>query len=191
MLSNKQYFALKASLPYLKFGEAPVLSHERFMEYCGAFLGRKELEYLQNLSLQDPGKEPEKGSAEAKFHSFETALRNALVTFRAKKKGRKADIFLRENSGSEADRDMSNLINLLQNASDALEREKILDNARWTFLDEMELGHYADLDALSIYCRKLLILEKWTQYQKEQAGKNLEETVSTVEKTARKTGKSE
>ena len=81
---------------------------------------------------------------------------------------------------------MSNLINLLQNASDALEREKILDNARWTFLDEMELGHYADLDALSIYCRKLLILEKWTQYQKEQAGKNLEETVSTVEKTARK-----
>ena len=186
MLSNKQYFALKASLPYLKFGETPYLSRERFMEYCEVFLDRKELEYLQALSLQDPGKKSVKGSTEAKFSSFETALRNALVTFRAKKKGRKADIFLRENSGSEADRDMSNLINLLQNASDALEREKILDNARWTFLDEMELGHYADLDALSIYCRKLLILEKWTQYQKEQAGKNLEETVSTVEKTARK-----
>ena len=184
MLSNKQYFALKASLPYLKFGETPFLSREKFMEYCEVFLSKKELEYLQKISLQESGEKPAAGSTGAKFSSFETALRNALVTFRAKKKGRKADHFLRENPGSEAERDMSNLINLLQNASDALEREKILDNARWSFLDEMELDHYADLDALSIYYRKLLILEKWAQYQKDRAEKNLEETASIVEKTA-------
>ena len=186
MLSNKQYFALKASLPYLKFGEPPFLSRERFMEYCEVFLGKKELEYLQKISLHGSGEKAAAGSTEAKFSSFETALRNALVIFRAKKKGRKAENFLRENPGSEAERDMSNLINLLQNASDALEREKILDNARWSFLDEMELDHYADLDALSIYCRKLLILEKWAQYQKDRAEKNLEETASIVEKTAGK-----
>ena len=87
MLSNKQYFALKASLPYLKFGETPFLSRERFMEYCEVFLGKKELEYLQKISLHGSGEKAAAGSTEAKFSSFETALRNALVTFRAKKKG--------------------------------------------------------------------------------------------------------
>ena len=184
MLSNKEYFALKASLPYLKFGETPFLSRKKFLEYCEAFLGEKELAFLQDLSLSATENIPEKDCAEARFSSFEIALCNLIAVMRAKKKGVKADSFLRKNPGRESGRDMSNIAALLQNASDALEREKILDKARWAYLDEMELDHYADLDALSIYCRKLLILEKWAQYQKEKAEKNLEETVSSVEKSS-------
>ena len=186
MLSDKQYFALKASLPYLKFGDTPFLSREKFLEYCETFLGEKDLAFLRALSLSVTDNIQKKDCAEALFCSFETALRNSLAVMRAKKKAVKADPFLRENNGRESSRDMSNLAALLQNAPDALEREKILDKARWAFLDELELDHYADLDALTIYCRKLLILEKWMQYKKDNAEKNLEETVSAVEKTAEK-----
>ena len=184
--SNKQYFALKASLPYLKFGDTPLLSRSRFLEYCEAFLEEEELSFLKNLSLAVPENVPEEDSCEAEYSSYEITLRNALVLMRARKKGIRGEAFLRENSGKAAEEDMNNLLTLLQAAPNPLEREKILDKARWMRLDEMELNHYADLDALSIYCRKLLILEKWMQYQKENGEKNLESTVSAVEKTTEK-----
>ncbi|MBR2364999.1 MAG: DUF2764 family protein [Lentisphaeria bacterium] len=183
-LKNKQFFALKASLPYLKFGVRPFLSRSRFLEYCEAFLEEEELDFLKGLSLAVPEKLPEGDSCEAEYAGYETALRNAVALVRAKKKGIRGDLFLRENTGKAADEDMSSLITVLQNAPDPLEREKILDKARWTRLEELENAHYADLDALSIYCRKLLILEKWTQYQPDAAEKNLDNTVMALEKAA-------
>lgn len=182
--SNKQYFALKSSLPYLKFGESPILSREKFLEYCEAFLEEDTLAFFRELSPEFSGsKLPEENSAEAKFFHFETALRNALVSMRAKKKGIKAEAFLREEAGKGGE-DMSHLLSLLQSAAHPMERERLLDKARWDFLEELELDHYADLDALYIYCRKLLILEKWDAYKNGNAEENLNKTVSTVEKTA-------
>jgi hypothetical protein len=41
------------------------------------------------------------------------------------------------------------------------EAERILDEERWRFLDEICLGHYFDFDFLIGYVLKLLILERW------------------------------
>lgn len=185
--SNKQYFALKSSLPYLKFGETPLLSREKFLEYCEAFLDEDTLAFFKALSLEFSGRYPEEDkSSEAEFYHFETALRNALVVMRAKKKGVKPELFLREEEGRKGERDMSHLLSLLQSAAHPMERERILDKARWDFLEELELEHYADLDALYIYCRKLMILEKWEAYKNGNAEENLNKSVASVEKTAEK-----
>ena len=46
-----------------------------------------------------------------------------------------------------------------------LEAEKILDQARWDFLDSLGLGHYFDFDYLLIYGLKLKMLERWDRIQ--------------------------
>lgn len=183
---SKQYFALKASLPFLNFGDKPVLSRNRFLEYCEAFLGEKELSFLRNLSLAAPEKLPENGSSEAEFLRYETALRNALLLMRAKARGGKGELLLREGDGKSAPEEAADVIARLQASADPLEREKILDMARWARLEELEFSHLADLDALGIYCRKLLILEKWERFREEKAEENLLAAVSAVGKTAGK-----
>lgn len=183
---NKQYFALKSSLPYLKFGETPVLSRAKFLEYCEVFLREEELLFLKEMTLSVPETILDDGSVEAEYSQYERALRNAVALMRAKKKGCKGEVFLRENNGKAGDTDMSHILSLLQSAPHPAEREKILDKARWAFLEEKELAHYADLDALCIYCRKLLILEKWMQYKTDTAEKNLDKAVSCVEKSMKK-----
>jgi hypothetical protein len=47
-----------------------------------------------------------------------------------------------------------------------LEAEKILDQARWNFLDALSFGHYFDFDYLLVYGLKLKILERWEKIQK-------------------------
>ncbi|MCM8789473.1 MAG: DUF2764 domain-containing protein, partial [Candidatus Omnitrophica bacterium] len=42
-----------------------------------------------------------------------------------------------------------------------VEAERILDLARWNFLDDLSISHYFDSDILFIYVLKLLILERW------------------------------
>ncbi|MBP5181642.1 MAG: DUF2764 family protein, partial [Lentisphaeria bacterium] len=162
----------------------PLLSRERFLEYCEAFLEENELFFLQNLALAAPEKIPEGDSCEAAFLRFETALRNALASVRAKAKGVKGDRFLHREDDGSSSLNAESVIVLLQNAPHPLERERLLDKARWDALEELEFAHYADLDALGIYCRKLLILEKWERYRADKADKDLEETVSAVEGTA-------
>ena len=181
---SKQYFALKASLPYLKFGEKPAISRGRFLEYCEAFLGERDLAFLRKLSLAAPEEIPGNDSAEAEFLRYETALRNAVLLMRSGARGVKGDLPLREGDGKSSPEEASDVIARLQASADPLEREKILDRARWARLEDLESGRFADLDALGIYCRKLLILEKWERFQEDKAGRNLEEAVSAVGKEA-------
>jgi Protein of unknown function (DUF2764). len=41
------------------------------------------------------------------------------------------------------------------------EGERILDEARWRFLEELAIGHYFDRDVLITYALRLKILERW------------------------------
>ena len=47
-----------------------------------------------------------------------------------------------------------------------LEAEKILDQARWNFLEALSFGHYFDFDYLLVYGLKLAILARWDKIQK-------------------------
>ena len=47
-----------------------------------------------------------------------------------------------------------------------LEAEKILDQARWEFLESLSFGHYFDFDLLLGYLLKLKILERWDKVQR-------------------------
>ena len=61
-----------------------------------------------------------------------------------------------------------------------LEGEMILDRFRWAFLNELELGHYYDLEFITIYGIKLTILERYHVLD-SPAGEELFEQIKNIE----------
>ena len=61
-----------------------------------------------------------------------------------------------------------------------LEREKLLDLARWRKLEELEQGHLFDFDSLGAYRCKLLIAEKWQKRASGIPSENLDRAASAV-----------
>ena len=57
---------------------------------------------------------------------------------------------------------------------DLLEAEKLLDRTSWQFLDELEQGHYYDLEFLMVYGLKLKILERHQEYATSKGREGLD-----------------
>lgn len=162
------YIYLISSLPMLHFGAKPPFSMEKFFSVCAELISQEDLEAVKN-SLKDEGGD--------RYHDFETALRNELVKIRAQRKHLDASGFLRRDG--YADQWISHIaLGAYRNPS-VIDREKMLDLERWKFLEELSVGHYFDIELLMIYARKLSILEKWERVKAADAGKLLEEALTS------------
>lgn len=106
--------------------------------------------------------------AEKRWRDFDGVLRNELVKIRAARKKIDPAKYLRY--AGFTDPSIAHIALHAHRAPSILEAEKILDEARWRFLDELAVGHYFDMDFLVTYAIKLLILERW-------------ERVNTLDKT--------
>jgi len=151
----------------LQFGSKPPLSMERFFATSAELIPAEDLEMLKR-SLQDEG--------DGRYHDFETALRNELVKIRAQRKHLDASRFLRKDG--YADLWISHIAASTYRNPSVIDRERMLDQERWRFLDELSLGHYFDIEALMIYARKLSILEKWERVRRADADKLLEDAIA-------------
>ncbi len=153
MAANYYYFA--GSLPYLRLGVDPPLSSAEFLERA-----REHVTGGEWAALAAVGLEPRDSSCcvvEARWHAFETCVRNALVRVRAHRLKRDAHSFLRPETEA-----FGFLEAQVQEAfaHDPLRLEEQLDGLRWQRLDDLAVGHYFDFEALLIYRLKLLLLEK-------------------------------
>jgi hypothetical protein len=93
------------------------------------------------------------------WHSYNIALNNELVKLRAGYLHVEAQKFLRPDGYSGFE--LAHLgVSAHRNPS-LIESEKMLDQARWNFLEELAAGHFFDLEALLVYAQKLRILERW------------------------------
>ena len=97
------------------------------------------------------------------WSNFELALRNELVRARAGRKKIEPLKFLRLPDSPQAE--ISHVAMAAYRSTSILEAEKILDQARWNFLDTLSFGHYFNFDCLLIYGLKLKILERWDRIQ--------------------------
>jgi hypothetical protein len=55
-----------------------------------------------------------------------------------------------------------------------LEAERLLNRARWQFLEELEVGHYFDVERLVIYSLKLQLLERIALHDQEKGREQFE-----------------
>jgi len=154
-----QYTYLISSLPALVFGGKPPLSFEKFIQACHGLIPEKNLAILKNVSINGeypflPG-HPLLGE----WYKFDTALRNELVKLRATRKKINPALYLR-GDGYIPPAIARMAINA-QKTPSLLDAEKMLDQQRWRFLDQLAYGHYFDFEKLIIYALKLLILTRW------------------------------
>lgn len=169
------YTYLIASLPALHFENKPPFSFANFISLCRQFISKEELEALREISL-DPEWKDQAQQTIQKWISFDTALRNGLVKLRAAHLHIDQAKFLRPHFLAHPE--------IIHNAAVAfrnphpLEAERILDKARWDFLEEIAFGHYFDLDFLVIYAYKLLILEKWERVNSGDSRRLVEEVLT-------------
>jgi hypothetical protein len=157
------YPYLISSLPMLHFEEHLPFSFEKFLNKCQEFIPQEDLEILKSLQIDDLSEQ--KIDIIKKFSDFEILLRNELVRLRAVRKNIPLEKYLR-TVGQFSDTTIHHLGLTAVRHHSAIEAEKILDQARWNFLDTLLFGHYFDLETLIVYGLKLLILERWDRINK-------------------------
>lgn len=169
------YTYLVSGLPMLHFGTRPPFTFERFIEICRGFIPHNELELLSSASIKGDYQDGPLAPTLKKWRNFDTALRNELVKIRAVRRKQEPLKYLRQTEYSDA--------GLVQLAAAACrnpsisEAERMLDEERWRFLEELLPGHYFDLDFLIVYAHKLLILERWEEIRTSDTSKVLAEVI--------------
>lgn len=160
-----------ASLPFLRFSLNPPFSFDKFLEKCNEFIPGQDVEILRSI--------PE-GARNFKYRpvikewlDFDTMLRNELVKIRASRKRIAPEKYLRPDG--YAGSSFYHIAQAAHRNPSLLEGEKILDEARWNYLEELTFMHYFDLEFLIIYAYKLLILERWVKINSADKNRLLEE----------------
>ena len=160
MAKTTQLYSLLSSLPALSMLEKPGISSSGFLDAAATFVRGKDLENLQALSLIPAGDTPfPANSFAARYTAWEMALRSAILRIRtAKRKNMQP-----ENSKHELtfECDAESAAVRAYAAADPLEREKLLDQARWNKTEELTIRNIYDLDCVGAYYIRLQIAEKW------------------------------
>lgn len=197
------YFALKASLPMLRFDEAPPISSERFLELCSAFLDPERMSFLSALKL-DGREVPRLETAPVKmspptisddnpeieavlcYTRWEICLRNTLAQLRVGKLSVDPEPYLVKFPPYDSTASAT-ASEVFSSPGDPMEKERMLNAARWRLLEGMEWDHSFNFDGLCIYRIKLLILEKIAARKSSDAAGNLDKAAEAAERSVQST----
>ncbi len=175
-------FALIASLPQLKWDDTPSMSMEELVASTDLYLSAQNFAMFQALSLSaDPAEFPS-GSLAANYLTWETAFRNSIAKLRAARLNMDAAAYLHAGGSYESDADR--FAREAFSAENPLEREKLLDAARWRKIEEIELGNRFNFNVLCAYKLKLELLLKWKARNAERSQENLDLAAAEVRKEA-------
>lgn len=160
-------FYFISSLPALRWGEKPLISHRDFVTACQEQLGPELAARFEQLGLLPGGQ-----SASAvldEWEDWETYLRNVVAELRAAKLRKNAAAWLRPGKGLYPG-DRKRIEDALNQATPR-DREKALDQLRWQQLEHLAAKHQFDLAAIELYTLKLLLCEKQVSRSLDEGGK--------------------
>ena len=195
------YVSLVSSLPLLRMTEAPLVSYGKFMSDCEGLLDEKRLGMLRRFSLVPglrPGQKPQdaatddpdaleafigefpKGSLAREYLLFESALRHSAMKLRAAKLG--ASFAAPKPGHTFFDPEADRMVRAAFAAPNPVERERILDSARWDKLDELEVKNRTrfNFDTVCAYSIRIQIAEKWAARSAGNSAEGLDRTVLSV-----------
>jgi hypothetical protein len=164
-LSN--YYYLAASLPLLDYEKTAGVTVEYFLEICAAQLKPYDYVLLEQADFGGLSGSYPQADVYGKYLIWEVALRNELVRLRAFKSGKDAASHLR---GDTAFFGTKILAKHIFEEPSPLRAEEMLYRARWDYLEELEIGHFFDINKIVVYYLKLQLLQRKAYFQ-EEAGK--------------------
>ena len=178
-----QYYYTVSSLPMLMWDSDKFMTESEFLYACESTVAEKDFETLKASLLS-----PVQGTAVTNpvlksWYDWENTLRSELVKLRAAKKGTDAEKYISDNPGEAG---VVEIAREAFNQSSPLDGEKILDQARWDFLDMLEAGHMFDIGKLIIYYLKLQLLNRRALLNKEKGQQEYEKIYADILAAARK-----
>lgn len=169
------YVYLISSLPMLNFGMRPPFNFQGLIDRCRQLIPEEDLKIIESVSMTGSYVEISTNATIKKWQEFDIALRNELVKVRASRKKTDPLKYLRPDNFGYFQ--AAQIALYAHRIPSLVESEKALDQARWNFLDELNIGHYFDIDSLIIYAYKVLILERWEKIVHADNKRLLEETL--------------
>jgi len=159
-----QYYYLVSTLSLLSYDSEHMASTEYFLEQCKKWLTAGDYLILKNASISEFNSYKPGCALLDKWQVWEVNLRNELVKLRAQKKELEGDAYLVE---------VPEVLGTAEIAREAvaqespLTAEELLNRARWSFLDDLEVGRFFTIEKLIIYYLRLQILERKSLFNKE------------------------
>ncbi|TVR31881.1 MAG: DUF2764 family protein [Spirochaetaceae bacterium] len=177
-----QYYYAVAALPMLFLDSDVFPAQQEFLEHCAAWLSDADFQALSQASLHPSFTHSGRSSVLGRWYAVEKALRNELVRARAPKLHIDEQKYLSDDepptwiSSSDIEAKASEAIN----QANPLRAEQLLDEYRWHILDELEVGHYFDVDKLIVYYLKLQMLLRKTAMEPESGKSLFDDTYNTI-----------
>lgn len=170
---KREYYYFACSLPVITFDGEPPMSTEEFLADCQKLLHHEDyflvhkllskdvIDYyfLQKIQKDHSAIVAMDIAAFQKGLRFNRSFRNEMAAYRAERAGKDPLKYIRGDR--DPDPAITEIIHQAGKASDPLEADRIINKARWDFFDEMQTGHYFDLQFIILYGLKLMILERY------------------------------
>lgn len=166
-------YGLISSLPMQNMDEAPAMSEEEFFSAGESYLSKAQKQQLRDLTLHaDDASIFPAGSFARKYAEWEIAFRNSIAKLRAQRLNLDPASYLRAYGSYETDADR--LAREAFQAQNPLEREKLLDRARWNKIEELSQGNMFSFNVICAYKLKLEIQWKWRNRSQKKPEENLD-----------------
>ena len=160
------WYAVIASLPYLKWGDRPPMDATQFDQWVANSLEPRLLHELQAALGTDSSQNssPTIPGIFKTWQRFNRQLRLALASERQKRLAWPVN-----PDWETSDPGLQNQARLALDQANPLECERAIELARWNFLEMAGQGHYFDISALVCWWLKLAILWRLDKFR-EPAG---------------------
>ncbi len=171
------YYFTIASLPHLTYDMENLPSIDNFLEICEENISKDDFNLIRSAVINDLEKDRVKNSILSSWYNWERNLRNKLVELRAKKKKEDPEKYKKSNPELLID---DRAVREAFEHESPLTAEDILNWDRWSYLEELELGHYFDTGKLLIYYLKLQLLWRKESFNKEKGTNNFNEIIEKI-----------
>lgn len=174
------FYYFVSSLPLLHLGQDIPMTSEEYLQACRGNLNTEDADKLEAVALVPDGKP--RTAVEKQWQDWETFFRNVLTRQRCRARGEKPEQWLRHEAAVFPG--VESQIEEAFAADDPASRQMMLDEIRWRKLNDLEVFHPFDFEALVIYRLRLLLAEEWAAKTTEEGFSQLEDIVNGVVENA-------
>lgn len=164
-----EYYYLIASLPAIGYDSEKTITIDAFLATCSEQLKSGDMEILKNAGIRNLEDTDTTCRSLYKWREWEKNLRNQLAELRSRRKGLDPDQYKRK---CREFIDLKEFSQNVFNQESPLAAEEMLNKARWSYLDDLEFGHYFDMDRLVIYYLKLQLLVRKGLFEYKRGNSN-------------------
>jgi hypothetical protein len=164
--------------------DSPPQDIESFLDFLKGRCTGSDFALLLNASIVPPPEKRSKNSVLREWQDWEAALRNSLTLARAPELGADPEEHLKGMEPPGGPRtelyEVEPAVQESMSGNNPKAVEESLDRKRWSKLDELENGHFFDIEKLIIYYLKLQLLERKNKFTRDRGKENFNEIYQAI-----------